>query len=316
MKESDYIYAVARIRVSELGLLSGAFVEQLIAAPLEGASALLRDKGYAGAEKNAAALNDAMAKTWDLLTEILPKPGQLDFLVIRNDFHNLKAQLKCLFTGDAPGRFFLRPAVFSPEEIWKLLQAKQFQKLPPCMAACAEGVYDRLAKTLDGQLADAVVDRQCLETMVAMAQALGSNFAAKLAQLLCTLANIQIAARALKTGKGQDFLEQALCDSAIPKKALLAVSNKAQLSECLRGAGYAEALEALEQSGAAFEKYCDDAVMRYISPAKHESFGIAPLAAYYLAKEAEVKTLRIVLSCKQNGVPVDEIRRKARLLYV
>ena len=40
------------------------------------------------------------------------------------------------------------------------------------------------------------------------------------------------------------------------------------------------------------------------------------LAAYYFAVENEIKTVRIVLSCKKNDMSVETIRERVRKLYV
>jgi len=278
MRETDYTYAVARVRANELTLFSAADLEQLISAP----SCDLPDP------------DEKMAETWQLITEILPRPGELDFLIIKNDFHNLKALLKSIFTGSEPGAYFIWPAVFDPAEMGGALLEKRFDRLPACMAACAEEAYELLSKTLDGQLADAVTDRQCLETTLAMAKATKNDFAIALAEMMCAFANVKITLRAKKTGKGQAFLDRALCQCAcvidIPENAT--------------------------QSSAAFEKHCDDALLEYAFSAKAKHFGMEPIIAFFLAREAEAKTLRVVLSCKQNGIPAEEIRKRARLLYV
>ncbi|MCL1952697.1 MAG: V-type ATPase subunit [Oscillospiraceae bacterium] len=279
MKDTDYTYAVARIRANELSLLSAADLEQLIAAP---------------ECPDIAEPGEKLAEAWRLITEILPAPGELDFLIVRNDFHNLKALLKSIFTDSEPGAYFMRPSVFDPKELREALREKRFDRLPACMAACAEEAYALLAKTMDGQLADAVVDRQCLETTLAMARATGNAFAATLAEMTCAFANARIQRRAEKTGKGQAFLERALC--ACPAAV--------------------DIPEEVLQSGAALEKYCDDALLEYARAAKAKHFGPEPLIAYFLAREAEAKSLRVVLTCRKNGVPADEIRRRVRLLYV
>ena len=278
MRDTDYTYAVARIRANEPTLLSAADVDQMISAP--GCPEL-------------ADIDERMAETWRLITEILPQPGALDFLIVKNDFHNLKALLKSIFAQGDPERYVLRPCVFDPNEVRELLREKRFDKLPACMAGCAEEAYDLLVKTLDGQLADAVIDRQCLETTLAMAKATGNEFAIGLAEMMCAFANAKIILRAAKTGKGQAFLERALC-------------------ECPA----ADIPEEVMQSGAAFEKYCDDALLEYAFAAKAKHFGPEPLIAFFLAREAEVKTLRIVDTCKQSRCPAEEIRRRVRLLYV
>ena len=45
-------------------------------------------------------------------------------------------------------------------------------------------------------------------------------------------------------------------------------------------------------------------------------FGIAPLAAYILARENEIKMVRIILSGKLNGFPDEFIRERLRDMYV
>ena len=301
MNEESYTYAVARIRANEPGLLSAADVDQLLSAPdLAAAESLLAAKGYAANLGLDAALNAKTAEVWQLITEILPYreeespgTGELDFLIVKNDFHNVKARLKSIFTDCVPDAYLVFPTVFDDRKTGELLRAKRFDKMPECMVGCVQEAYDLLARTMDGQLADAVIDRQCLDTILAMAKDSQSEFIQGLAEKICAFANAKIIMRAEKTRKDQAFLDKALCDcppADIPEEA--------------------------RQSSAVFEKYCDDALMAFISSAKGEHFGIQPLVAYFLAKETEVKTLRIVMTCKQNNVPADEIRKRVRLLYV
>lgn len=313
MRDTDFAYAVARIRANELSLLSAADVEQIIAAPDEQAARhMMRDKGYADFGAKAE-------DTWQLLEEILPQPGLLDFLIVKHDFHNLKVLIKSTFAGSAPQPMLMRPSVYSPEDMAQALQNKRFDLLPECMAQYAETAYELMANTMDGQLADAVIDRQCLETTMAMASELRNAFVLQLADMMTAFADIKIALRAVRTGKGEDFLGKALCGSkGLPKQELIAACLEGgdALMDDLRESVYHEAAQAIETSGSAFEKYCDDALIGHVTEAGQDSFGIGPLIAFFLAREAEAKTLRIVLTAKQNGTPAEEIRKRARRLYV
>jgi len=298
MKDTDFAYAVARIRAREPDLMRAADMEQLLSAPDPAAAeSLLAGKGYPVELGLDAALHAKAARAWQLVAELLPQPGAappgtgiLDFLIVKNDFHNLKAQVKAIFTAGGAESYLVRPTVFDPDEVGELLRAKRFAGLPACMAACAQEAYELLARTMDGQLADAVIDRQCLETILAMAG--GSAFAAGLAEKICAFANARIALRAEKTHK-LGLLEQALC--SVPAAEIPAEAK---------------------QSSAEFEKYCDDALMEYALPAKWKCFGPEPLIAYFLAVEAEIKTVRIVMACRQHGAAADEIRKRVRRLYV
>ena len=72
----------------------------------------------------------------------------------------------------------------------------------------------------------------------------------------------------------------------------------------------------MAQSFAAFEKSADDHVTELMKRAKYVFFGFEPVAAYYLAVTAELKTVRAVLFAKQAGVTEEKIRERVRALYV
>lgn len=64
------------------------------------------------------------------------------------------------------------------------------------------------------------------------------------------------------------------------------------------------------------EKSCDDILIDYIKRAKYLHFGIEPLVSYILAKENEIKNLRIILIGKENAFKDEEIRQVLRKSYV
>ena len=79
---------------------------------------------------------------------------------------------------------------------------------------------------------------------------------------------------------------------------------------------YADAVEVLRQSPSAFERWCDNLIIRYIRPQQFQSFGIGPLAAYILGRENEIKSVRIILSGKLNQLSDQSIRERVREMYV
>lgn len=56
--------------------------------------------------------------------------------------------------------------------------------------------------------------------------------------------------------------------------------------------------------------------VQQLDEARRVSFGLAPLIAYYVARDAEIKNIRILLSCKRLGLPADQIRERMREAYV
>jgi V/A-type H+-transporting ATPase subunit C len=125
--------------------------------------------------------------------------------------------------------------------------------------------------------------------------------------------------RAAKTGKSLDFLHKALspCKSFdVRQMAQAANAGIDSLMEFLPQAGFAEAQEALKDSPSAFERWCDNAQIRAVKPMKYEVCSVGPLVAYVIARQNEIKTARIIITCKENNLPEDAIRERTREMYV
>ena len=95
-----------------------------------------------------------------------------------------------------------------------------------------------------------------------------------------------------------------------------ALSGMDSIIEYLNGSGYAEGAQALKESPSAFERWCDNRIIQTIKPQKSNPFSVGPLVAYVIARENEIKTVRIILTCKQNGLSDDSIRERVREMYV
>ena len=88
------------------------------------------------------------------------------------------------------------------------------------------------------------------------------------------------------------------------------------ICEYLAGTSYAGGADALKESPSAFERWCDNRMIETIKPQKYNSFSVGPLVAYELARENEIKTVRIILTGKQNGFSDEAIRERVREMYV
>ena len=64
------------------------------------------------------------------------------------------------------------------------------------------------------------------------------------------------------------------------------------------------------------EKYMDNYLVEINKPSKYVNFGPEPIFSYLVAKEAEIKTLRIIMVSKLNKLSPDATRERVRDLYV
>lgn len=322
MDELRYVYAVARIRYNEMKLLSNKDMEQLIGASgYDDALKKIGDLGY-GANQSGGfyeALEEDLVQAWELLLEIAPDPSLLEVFGVINAFHNLKSALKTRVSGSEEGPYYLKPSCADIFVIDKAVSTHNFSILPDYMREAAEKSYRILTENSDGQLGEAVIDKAALRVFIEFAERTGCIEVIKAANLKCAAADMKIAYRGATTGKGVAFYEASLCPCEGLDTDLLAQAAQKgarELIEYLRTTEYKDAAKLLASDFVAFEKWCDDRVIGIFEPAKSEAFGFSPLAAYWIAKETQMKNIRILMSAKNNDTAENIIRERIRRLYV
>ena len=322
MKQTDYAYAVARIRANEGKLLTSAMLDEVVDAPsYDAALELLRSDGWALTDStDVSALVKAQSKQlWTLLHESVPDKDDLQVLTALNDFYNVKAALKSMLTDVDPTPYYVQPTSLDLETLTDAMRRHAFDKLEEPLAGCAKDAYETACRTESGQSADVIIDAAALAHLSRQADETDCELLAEILRFICDSTNIKVAVRCARTGKELSFVEHAIgpCH-AMDRQRLCnaAVQGEASLLTYLDATDYRTGAEALHKSTTAFEKWCDDSVTEICKQAKYEFFGFAPIAAYYYAKSTEIKTVRIVLSAKQAGVPTETIRERVRALYV
>lgn len=323
MRDTEFAYGVAHIRAHELSLLSNDNLESMIsAANLSEAVRVLGDKGW---DTESGDISEMLLKesekNWKLICDCLPAEHLLDCLIVENDFHNLKTSVKTAFTKEDPDQYFLFPCVYDPQQVKEAIEKKDFSSLPECMGETAEKAYDILARLGSGQMSDVIIDRQAMAIKLQLAEKSDSALLKNAVAMNVAAANIKIALRCVKTGKSLDFMKKAMSEECpiinietLQKKA---VEGENAVTSYLEGVKeFSQAASLLKENSTLFEKYLDDAIMDKVKEAKYTSFGVEPIFAYFMAREAEIKNVRVILSLKRNGISSDEIRKRVREAYV
>ena len=324
MSKTKYTYAVARIRALEVSLLTNAVIEQLLACKsAEQALQLLVEKGWgdltAGTLDADEVLNKEEEKMWQTIREVAPDMHVFDVLSLPKLYHNLKAAIKEVCTEVENKNIFYDDCEIPGEEMFALVQNKEFDKLPGNMLATAREAFDTLLHTRDGQLCDLIIDRATLEAMLEAGKKSGEKIIEEYAQTAVAIADIKIAVRSQKTGKNADFMKKAMVNCSeinVDQLTQAALAGAEEIAQYLEGTSYREGADALRISPSAFERWCDNKMTDSMRSQKYESFSVGPLLAYLLARQNEIKTVRIILTGKQNEFPDEAIRERIREMYV
>ena len=323
MSNTKYTYAVARIRALEVSLFSDAVIEQLLACKTaEQALQLVTEKGWGDPSSDRdmdAVLKREEEKTWEVIRDVAPDMSVFDVLSYPKLYHNLKAAIKEVCTETRNPGIFYDDCQIPGREMLQIVENREFSKLPRGMSRVAEEAFDTLLHTRDGQLCDIMIDKAALDAICEAGRRSGEPIIQDYADTTVAIADIKIAVRSQKTGKSVDFMRSAMAECAglnIEQLIRAALAGADEIAQYLEGTSYAGGADALRESPSAFERWCDNRMIETLKPQKYETFSIGPLLGYLIARENEIKTVRIILTGKQNGFPDEAIRERIREMYV
>lgn len=327
-KDTDYLSISARVRSMENRLLSKERMERMLESrsPADAAK-VLAECGYEELSPlNLATLDAVLSRARDAmyadLAGALPDRNLLDVFRMKADYHNVKAILKALATGQAPERLLIGGGRYDPLEMSEELRRGELSSGSPTLRQAAAQAREQLAASGDPQLCDFILDRAYFAEMAAAAQASGSAFLQGYVRLMADSANLRSAVRAHRMEQGPDFYRQVLLTGGNVGVDRLASAKAEDLPALFSTSPLAQAAEAgaaLAAPGAGsltqFERLCDNALLHYLSQARHIPFGEQPVIGYLCARESEFTAVRIILTGLMAGLAPDDIRERLRDSY-
>lgn len=303
-----YTSAVAFIRAMENSLLTYTELEQLINTNSKNEfDAILLSK------------NNSLSETWETIRSFALDNHELQIMLYKNDFNNLKAVLKTMISNKEPDDYFIEPSNISLETFKESFKTKNSDILPDYIRETAENAYELITRTLDGQLMDILIDSKALEAMHNDSKKFGGEFIKKYIEIITVCTDIKISYRCSKIKSSRDFMEMALVENDELDKQLLiknALAGTDILIDFLEHTQYSNLASILKNNPAEFEKHCDNLIIEFAENARIKAFGIEPLIAYFIAKETESKNLRIISVCKEIGLNKKQITERLRKTYV
>ena len=317
----NYVFAVARIRAKERQLLSDADIAQMISMnDPKMIMGLLEEHGWEAGEDGTvdSMIANEEEKTRELMDQLSGENSVVEVLYYPQVYHNLKAAIKEICTEEENAEAFYPHEKYGREQMLAILRDGTYARLPGHMQKAAREAKELMLTTRDGQRCDFMVDRACLEAQELAAGETKDALLANYLESQVAVSNIRIAVRAQKTGRSLQLIQEALCPCKgldVKVLARAAAEGEENIHSYLSSHGYAEASDALKESFASFERWCDDQLTKTILPQKRGMDTSGPIVAYYLAKQNELKMVRILMTAKANGFPEETITERLRKMY-
>lgn len=331
-RRDEYQYSCAVIRGNERTLLGKADMNKAAeAGDVQGVMNILADFGYGDGKAldnpryYEKALKEEQKRVVDLVLSVVHQKDELEFLQYPQDYHNIKVILKAEVLETSPDNYLAGGGTVEAEKLAYMIKARDYMFMPPRIKEAMEEAIEGFAKNKDPQEIDIILDKACYRNMLKAAEAEGNDFVIGYVRLLIDILNILTFVRLRKIKKPVTFLQKVFLEGGkIDEKTLVdAYGDTYQMvGEKLDIYGFKEIMELgatkVEQEGkySLLEKLCDDMKVRYIQAAKFVTTGIEPIAAFYIAKESEIKNLRMVLTGKLAGTAEETIKERLRETYV
>lgn len=327
-KDTDYLAISTRIHAMETRMLTRERMERMIDAKDNSeAIKVLEECGYgdvsAAGQGLEGMLSAARGAVFRDIAAAVPDGNLVAVFQLKYDYHNAKVLVKAQAQGIDPERLLLSGGRYDPKELLEGWSRDDLRMCSDAFRAALTQAKETLAATGDPQQADLVLDRACYEEMGRLAKDSGSEFLQGYVRLVIDVANLRTAVRCARLGKEAEFVSRVLLPGGNVSTRSIAAAKGEGLKDLFQTGALAQAAELgakLAQPGAGplttFEAMCDDAVTAYLSAAKRIPFGEQTVIGYLYAKEAELTTVRTIMSGRMAGLDGDTIRSRLRAAYV
>ncbi|MBS4008648.1 MAG: V-type ATP synthase subunit C [Clostridium sp.] len=328
-----YAYAVGRIRAMETRLLDRGKIDRMVEArSAEEALKVLGESEYGeyladlGSVHQFEKMLDAeLRRIYLELRKISPVPELINLFAKKFDYHNLKVLIKANKLAEKRDELLVPEVGNIPlAELIRAVADDDYRNLPALMRQAAEKLSELLRLDPDPQLVGLLLDRAMYQELEDAVDAQKSRFLKGYFTSLVDLLNIKTFLRVRRANRPKDFLQQALLPNGDVdmSKLVQLVEPLEVLVDRLMFSPYAQVVEEGVQTYqktdtlTRYEKLADDHLIKYAKQAKYVTFGPEPIIGYLLAKESEIKMIRIIMVGKINQLPTEEIKERLRDVYV
>jgi ATP synthase (C/AC39) subunit. len=328
MDRMMYTRAVVRTRIFEKRLLPRIKMDRLVEAKdIVEVLRQLNDTDYAetlteikGPDEYEKFLSRELGRVYREMREISPDGTVCDLLALKYDYHNLKVLVKEKWLEKDLSHLFIPIGTADLSALRSTYREGALGRMEGPFAEALKLADQVFASTRDPQQIDISLDRSFISHLLKLSRQMGVPLFEKYSRTMIDFINCRTAARLKRQGKDLSFLREALLAGGFidPDRIESAYHEDiSRLGSRLKNEDIGPTLiEGLKEGHLAeLEKEMDDYLMVLVREAKMVHFGPEPLFAYILAKETEIKNLRIIMVSKINRIPPESIRERMRELY-
>ena len=333
MDRMQFIQGVTRTRVFETRLLSRPKIDRMIDADdIDEVIKLLSETEYSksliginSANDYEKILSNELKRVYDLMREVSVEAVVVDLLALKYDYHNLKVLIKEQEFNQDLSELYVPIGTNEPQKLKQAYKDGDFSEIDEEFKHAIDATILDLNKNHDPQRIDITLDSYYFEHLYKIANDTQIDLFIEYVKDMIDFINVKSSIRMKKQGKDFRFFKDVILENGnINKEDILSAygdsidtmiqkfKNSKISSALIKGLNYYKETNRLSE----FEKFMDDYLMELNKKSKYINFGPEPIFSYIIAKEAEIKNLRIIMVSKINNLSPDVIRGRVSDLYV
>ena len=309
-----YTFATAEVRALEMAMLSRpVLLDMANSETFEQAADLLSGTEYAlPGPKNFAqvetALHQRRTDVREFFAVIMLDEPIVGLFKARDDYANLRLALRRTLTDKPIGKDYSDQGLAPPDIFEEVFEAENYQLFPPYMQQAVNAAVLAYYQNKDVRQIDYAIDAAHAAHKLDTARRLKNAFLIGLFRMQIDLTNIRTMFR-LKFTESENrkvFLDGGFVETDRFRHGI------DQPYEALAPLFFVTPYHRIIEAGAAYitasksflklEQQCEDHLAGFLKSTVQITAGPQPIIAYLLAKENEIRTVRLILTAKRNAL--------------
>lgn len=310
-----YAYSAAHVRALELSMIPRTtFVDMANAASFAEAADLLAGTEYAVNANVTSEDIEQMLMTQrtcirQRFADLIVDAEIVELLRMREDFTNMRLAIRRVVTDRPLGLDYSNEGNVPAEEFEEIFEQESYERLPDYLQNGVEAAILGYYEQKDIRRIDYELDRVEMQVRLEKAVNIENEFFQSLIRLRIDLYNIRTALRLKMAGREEEshfFAPGGFVDLGKFKQGMEA--GLEAIPALFFATPYHELLETAipylrkEKSFLKLEKECEDYMKGFLRSTQCIAAGPQPVVTYFLMKEAEIRTVRMLLTGKKNGL--------------
>lgn len=331
--EAEYAYATGRIRELERGLLDRVLLDKMIEASDLTSSLNLLIESELGTygfdiynpDNFENSLNKELLNTYKLIKDISPHPFLYNIFVLNYDFHNLKVLIKSKYLKKKFTESLSQIGSITIENLILAIEEEKFTEIPVSFESAIRKTISEYNKLQDPEIIDLVLDKEKHTIISNILKNTEAPFLKKFVKITIDFDNIITSIRIKIRQEDIIFLKKVLIDDNGQNFIKIIDMFDSPLSSWTTKFAKTDYEKVVEMGLKAYqennslmeiERLRDNFILNFVKIGKYITFGIEPLIGFIIAKENDIKNIRIILSGKLNKLPSAKIKERIRDVYV